>query len=87
MIECFKVVYQVHMLRRDEAGNVVEELATQQPLTLYAHQLDRLADHVASVISSAERTPGLAAPEPGLPAPGLAAPGTGREPAAGDITG
>ena len=49
-----KVVYQVHMDRVDDDGNVLEELVTQDPLSLYAHQLDELSDLVASVLKQVE---------------------------------
>jgi hypothetical protein len=53
-IELLKVVYQVHMLRRDEHGAIVDEIATQQPLVLYPHQLATLPAAVDMVLAQAE---------------------------------
>lgn len=50
-----KVVYQVHMDEVDDDGNVVNELATQEPITLYGHQLDELPAQVAAVVAQAEQ--------------------------------
>lgn len=53
-IRARKIVYQVHMDQTDDDGNVIAELATQEPLTIYAHQLDELAAQVAAVVEQAE---------------------------------
>ena len=49
-----KVIYQVHMDEIDAHGNVVQELSTQEPLTLWAHQLEDLPAQVAAIVAQAE---------------------------------
>ena len=53
-IKVRKVVYQVHMDHVDAAGNLIQELATQEPLTLWAHQLEDLPRQVAAIVAQAE---------------------------------
>lgn len=50
-----KVVYQVHMDQVDADGNVVQEVSTQEPITLYGHQLGDLSAQVAAVVAQAEQ--------------------------------
>lgn len=49
-----KVVYQVHMDQIDADGNVMLELTTQEPLTLWAHQLGDLPMQVGAIVAQAE---------------------------------
>ena len=49
-----KVVYQVHMDHVDADGNVMQELTTEQPLTLWAHQLADLPMQVGAIVAQAE---------------------------------
>jgi hypothetical protein len=49
-----KVIYQVHMDHLDADGNVIQELSTQEPLTLWAHQLAALPEQVAAIVAQAE---------------------------------
>jgi len=58
MIRVRKVVYQVHMDEVDDEGNIVNELATQEPISLYAHQLADLPAQVAAVVAQAEQNAG-----------------------------
>lgn len=55
MIRPRKIVYQVHMDELDDDGNVVQELSTQEPITLFAHQLDELPAQVAAIVAQAEQ--------------------------------
>lgn len=54
MIRVRKIEYVVHVDLVDDDGNVVEEIATQQPLSAYAHQLDQIETQVAGVVAQAE---------------------------------
>lgn len=49
-----KVIYQVHMDQVDAAGNIIQELSTHEPLTLWAHQLEDLPSQVAAIVAQAE---------------------------------
>lgn len=49
-----KVVYQVHMDQVDADGNVIQELTTHEPLTLWAHQLADLPMQVGAIVAQAE---------------------------------
>lgn len=49
-----KVVYQVHMDHVDADGNIMQELTTQEPLTLWAHQLADLPMQVGAIVAQAE---------------------------------
>jgi hypothetical protein len=49
-----KVVYEVHMDHVDADGNVIAELTTQEPLTLWAHQLADLPMQVGAIVAQAE---------------------------------
>lgn len=53
MLKVRKVVYQVHMDQVDDDGNVVQEIVTQEPISLWGHQLERLPTHVAGILAQA----------------------------------
>lgn len=53
-IKLRKIDYQVHMDQLDSEGNVIAEMSTQQPLSLYAHQLADLPEQVEAIIKQAE---------------------------------
>jgi hypothetical protein len=50
-----KILFTVHMDQLDADGNVIKELSTSEPITLYAHQLADLPAHVAAIVATAER--------------------------------
>lgn len=51
MIRARKIEYVVHLEKLDDDGNVVDELTTQKPLTLFAYQFATLPAEIEQIVA------------------------------------